>query len=356
MADNNEFREFIIEQLRIAKINQEYREAFTDPEGMKMFLAVVTHPTHDAETNYEEFEFVGDGIIKGILSQYIPRRFPKMAGGESKYSKKGTGEGVLSKTRRFLEQRKTLSDFALERGFWDYVRADADILEKSRKETLEDVFEAFVGALTEIVDQRVKRGLGYNYAYNYVEASLNNMEIEISKKTLDDPITRLNELYKANQLKNDQPPLKWGDAAYTTIPMYLPKLAHKPSGAGVGAVFFSTSDKAPLIWNGKDWVRIGKAPLMELYPLDIGGPPLSEEERREQQQLIWYAGVYGFPQRLGNTHLLPLGNISPKKIISHPEHYGATIIGQGMAFKKADAKKMAANQALEYLSRMGYKK
>jgi len=360
--DETTFRAFIIEQLKIAKINQEHREAFTDPAGMQLFLTAVTHPTFDAENNYQELEFIGDGIIKGILSQYIPRRFPKLASGESKYSKKGTGEGVLSKTRRFLEQRKTLSDFALKLGFWDFVRADEDTKTKLRKETLEDIFEAFVGALVEIIDQRIKRGLGYNYAYNYVEASLDNMEIEISKKTLDDPITRLNELYKANELKNGKPPLKWGDAAYYTDPMYFPKLDLKPKSAQKGDVFFSTTDKVPYVWDGKAWLHVSRAPLVNLQPLDVGAPPPVEGEYPENMQMLWYAGVYGFPNRIGKN-LPPLGTgpveqrkLTPKMILDDPDKYGADIIGQGLHFKKTDAKKLAASQALFYLSRRGLKK
>ena len=95
------FHLFIKKQLSIAKINEKYCEEFTDTEGIDLFLTAFTHPTFDAEKNYQELEFIGDGIIKGILSQYIPRRFPTLKG-----AKKGTGEGVLSKTRRFLEQRK----------------------------------------------------------------------------------------------------------------------------------------------------------------------------------------------------------------------------------------------------------
>ena len=354
--DKTKFRAFIIAQLKMAKINQEHREAFTDPAGLQLFLAAVTHPTYDPENNYQELEFIGDGIIKGILSQYIPRRFPKLAS-DSKYSKKGTGEGVLSKTRRFLEQRKTLSDFGLKLGFWPFVRADEETKTKLRKETLEDVFEAFVGALVEIVDQRVKRGLGYNYAYNYVEASLDDIEIKISKKTLDDPITRLNELYKANELKDNNPPLKWGDAAYSTFPMYLPKLGAKPKSGKDGQVFFSTKDKVAYVWDSKNngWVHISRASLVNLQPLNVGPPP-SEEEFADYMQMLWYAGVYGFLDNLGKGPAGNLDKVTPQMVLDNPEKYGAEIIGQGLHFKKTDSKKLAAEQALNYLSRQGIKK
>ena len=46
--------------------------------------------------------------ILAILSLYIPRRFPDLA----------NELGTLSKTRRYLEQEKALSGFALKLGFW----------------------------------------------------------------------------------------------------------------------------------------------------------------------------------------------------------------------------------------------
>jgi len=341
------FQAFIKQQLEFAKINEAHQELFTDSEGLDLFLISVTHPTFDAENNYQELEFIGDGIIKGVLSQYIPRRFPQLKGGT-----KGSGEGMLSKTRRFLEQRKTLSDFALNLGFWDHVRADEETKSKLRKETLEDVFEAFIGALVEIVDTRVKRGLGYNYAYNYVERCLNNFEIDINSQTLDDPITRLNELYKVNTLQNNIQPLKWGDAVYNTVQLYLPKFTTHPPKPKFGHTYFSLNDKLVYIFNGTTWIQFAKADLIPIivYPEE---PILDEEGKPTNMQSIWYAGVFGFPNHLGRTMV---EKHTTNDILNNPNKYGAQIIGQGMHFKKVDAKKLAAVNALEFLLQKGYKK
>jgi dsRNA-specific ribonuclease len=310
----------------------------------------VTHPSFDDENNYQELEFIGDGIIKGILSQYIPRRFPKL----KSESKKATGEGILSKTRRYLEQRKTLSDFGLKLGFWEYVKANEETKSKLRKETLEDIFEAFVGSIVEIVDNRIKKGLGYVYAYNYVEASLNEIEIEISKETLDDPITRLNELYKANEIAGGKIPLKWGDALYKTEQIYFPKIEEKPLKAERGDAYYSIKDKIVYVYDGKIWITINKAPLIQINPIkvdiiyDVEGKPTN-------LQMLWYASVYGFPNKLGKISE-GIDKIPGKKILENPEIYGAYIIGQGIHFKKAEAKKIAALQGLSFLNNKGYKK
>lgn len=350
-----QFREFILTQLKIAKINQKHRDQFTDVEGMKLFLKAVTSPTYSKD-NYQELEFTGDGIIKGILSQYIPRRFPGLASGESKYSKKGTGEGVLSKTRRMLEQSKTLADCALKLGFWDFVLADDDTKATNRKKTLEDVFEAFIGALVEIVDQRVRSGLGYAFAYNYVQAALDDIDIDISKKTLDDPITRLNELYKAKELKDGKIPFKWGDAAYNTFQIWVPKLTEKPKSASLGEVIFSLKDKVVYVWAKEGWVHASRAPLIELLGVPPPPLPLNPSDPIEDKQLLWYAGVYGFDNRIGKVYNGFLNGVKPQQIIENPDKYDADIIGQGLHFKKADAKQLAASQALYYLNGKGYKK
>nr|QBK87587.1 MAG: ribonuclease III [Marseillevirus LCMAC201] len=352
--DTSTFRTFIQAQLKIARINKEHREIFTDSDAMKLFLTAFTDPTYDAKNNYQTLEFIGDGIMHAILSQYIPRRFPGLASGESKYSKKSTGEGVLSKTRRFLEQRKTLSDFALKRGFWDHVLADEDTKTKLRKETLENVYEAFVGALVEIVDQRVKQGLGYNYAYNYASASLDDLKIEISKENLDDPITRLNELYKANELKGDSQPLKWGDAAYYTDKLYIPRLDQHPAKVYRvrGNLYFSTKDKVAYVFYDKKWTHVSLVPLMDLRPLKLS----EEEPDPDTLQMMWYAGVYGFPDLIGHAPDVILDKLSPNQILKNPDKYSAEIIGQGLHFKKTDSRKLAAAQALHYLHGKGIKK
>jgi len=339
MEAKKPFRDFLQDMLARAKINKFHREQLTDKDGMKIFFAVFTDSSYDPnpENNYEELEFIGDGIIKGVLGQYILRRFPDLSK-NIKSSNKATGEGVLSKTRRLLEQEKTLSDSALKLGFWDYVRADEETLTQKRKKTLENVFEAFVGAIVTLIDDRIKRGLGYCYAYNFVEASLDEIDISLTKKTLDDPITRLNELYKTNELAGNVHPLKWGDAKYTDEKWYIPRRLELPpvTTAQTGDVIYSEDDKVAQVFDGNRWTHINRIPPW----VRLNAPPTGLP--REETQSIWYTNVSGFLDNKG-----------------HPT-FGATgspaIIGQGLHFLKKESKKIAATQALRYLEKLGYKK
>lgn len=350
------FRTFIQSQLQLAGIGQTYREKFTDPQGMSFFEKAVTHETADPDNNYQELEFSGDGIIKGINSQYVPRRWKNLPAS----GKKGTREGVQSKIRRILEKRETLSNFALNRGFWDYVKADEDTLATKRKETLEDVYEAFIGALAEVIDLKVRRGMGYMYCYNYHAANVDDLEVDISQQSLDDAITRLGELYKANQLANNAPILKWGDAAYNSVQLYVPIFNQPPQSASAGDVYFYRSspnkkDGVVYIYNGNKWVNPGSLDLTELQPA-LHEVEYDEEGKPTNLQMLWYTGVYGFPHLLGKETPDYLKSAKPAQIVADPGKYGAKTIGQGLHFKKTDSKKMAAGKALAYLAERGYSK
>jgi len=342
----DEYRDFFQKMLKIAKINQKYADLFTDEAGMKIFLKVVTHPTFDAVNNYQELEFVGDGILKGILSQYILRRFPNYRDIDFS-SKKGTSEGLLSKIRRTIEKKETLSNFALNLGFWDFVIANDEVKTGLRKETLEDVFEAFIGAIVEIVDTRLKEGLGYYYAYNFVKHSLDKFNISTEASDLDDSVTILNELYKTSFMENGKPPLKWGDAVYIERKLYVPKVDSLPAINTTvdGDVVYNIKDKSPYIATRKGWVKPENAPLVEFK-----APPNVPED---QGQTLWYIRVYGFLN--AKTPIL-VNNTNIQLIKENPSAYGANAIGQGLYYLKQTAKKNAASAALKYLYKLGYKK
>jgi len=342
--DLDKYKPFIKSLLKMAKINTEYRDKLTNPASMRVFVQAATHPTADPAHNYEKLEFIGDGIIKAVNSQYIPRRFPNIA-----------KEGDLSKIRRYLEKEKTLAKLAENLGFWEFARADTDTLTKDRVKTLEDMFEAFVGALVQVVDINVKRGLGYNYAYNFLETQLDTLAIDLSTETLDDAVTRLNELYKAGVLKNNKPGLKWGDALYVSEKLFIPRVAElakaPKTGLKEGQLIFADKERGAFIYTNKGWVNaFYKTPLIEIIspppsqPLPGGLPDPTV-------QLIWYAGVFGF---LNKTEaFVPINKQNAQRVLDNIDDYGGDLIGQSFAFKAQHAKMNAATNALEYLKRRG---
>ena len=87
----------------------------------------------------ERLEFLGDSIIKCIISKYLYLRYP-----EEK------NEGHLTKLKTKIENRKHLAIFARRLGIGRYMLISRPIEENSGREAdklLEDCFEAFMGAL-----------------------------------------------------------------------------------------------------------------------------------------------------------------------------------------------------------------
>jgi ribonuclease-3 len=118
------------------------RLAYTFRNG-KLLECAVTHssflPEHpEAGENYQRLEFLGDAVLQLILTEALFALFP------------GDREGALSKRRSALSKGTFLSQLAREIGLDDCLRlgtSEEATGGRTRASTLEDAFEALVGAL-----------------------------------------------------------------------------------------------------------------------------------------------------------------------------------------------------------------
>lgn len=88
--------------------------------------------------NYERLEFLGDAIIKPIISIYLFNRYPY------------EGEGFLSPLRTKIESTNTLSHFFKCLNLQNYILLSLTEEQNNGRDNikiLEDCFEAFIGAL-----------------------------------------------------------------------------------------------------------------------------------------------------------------------------------------------------------------
>lgn len=88
--------------------------------------------------DYEKLEFLGDAVLELAISDYVYRHFPKL------------NEGELTRLRSNIVRTEGFSEFAVEVGFPKEIKlgkGEEKIGARSRKTLLEDVFEAFNGAL-----------------------------------------------------------------------------------------------------------------------------------------------------------------------------------------------------------------
>lgn len=102
------------------------------------------HPD-DGIRDYEKLEFLGDAVLELAISDYLYRNFPQL------------NEGELTRMRSNIVDTEGFAEFAQKFGFPAEINlghGEEKAGARSRKTLLEDVFEAFNGAL--FLDQGMK--------------------------------------------------------------------------------------------------------------------------------------------------------------------------------------------------------
>lgn len=150
-------------------------------QDYSLYELALTHPSCNSEQNtkhqdYERLEFVGDSVIGFVSADLIFKVHPEM------------DQGLMSKCRSFLVCSKALANYARKYGIYEFIHIGHSIsreqLAKSDK-ILEDVFEAFVGAI--YLDQ------GVDVAYRFVKDVLFEDIKSINIDDIVDAKTRLQE-------------------------------------------------------------------------------------------------------------------------------------------------------------------
>ena len=93
---------------------------------------------HPGRKDYEKLEFLGDAVLELAVSDYLYRHFPRL------------NEGELTRMRSNIVRTEGFSEFAIECGFPEEInlgKGEEIAGARKRKSLLEDVFEAFNGAL-----------------------------------------------------------------------------------------------------------------------------------------------------------------------------------------------------------------
>ncbi len=113
-------------------------------EHEDLLEAAFTHASYANENkkshlqDYEKLEFLGDAVLELAVSDYLYRHYPKL------------DEGELTRLRANIVRTEGFSEFAIECGFQEEIKlgkGEEKAGARQRKTLLEDVFEAFNGAL-----------------------------------------------------------------------------------------------------------------------------------------------------------------------------------------------------------------
>lgn len=149
------------------------------------------------EMAYERLEFLGDAILGMVVARYLYERFPDQ------------NEGFLSRIRTKIVNGRTLGFLAEKVGFPPFAILSKQIEEsqgRTNYKTMEDIFEAFIGALymdfnevvpfgtTETLGFAPLSGAGYYVAEQWiitiVETYLDFTELICTKTNYKDMLVR----------------------------------------------------------------------------------------------------------------------------------------------------------------------
>lgn len=112
------------------------------PHDISVYEEAFTHSSFNADANtkhhdYERLEFLGDSVINTVVTEHAYKTHPEM------------GQGNLTKLKSTLVATNSLAAHALAYGLHEYIRVGNSFMAQisQSKHLLEDVFEAFFGAI-----------------------------------------------------------------------------------------------------------------------------------------------------------------------------------------------------------------
>jgi len=156
-----------------------------EPKQISLYELAFTHTSVISENvgigkDYERLEFIGDACLSMVVADLVFTLHPKFS------------EGEMSKTRAKFVQTESLVLIAKKLNLVDYITIGPSIQRAdvgASKKILENVFEAFIGAI--YVD------LGYEKAYQFVSHYFRQLVQQVKIEQLTDYKTRLQEEMQA---------------------------------------------------------------------------------------------------------------------------------------------------------------
>ncbi len=195
----SEFKTFIISLLKRGNINNKHIKQFTDYECMQQFQTAFTHKSFDPDNNWELAELIGDGIVNFSVINYLREWNPQII--SVKY---------LTRLKHNITSKKELARMAENAGFWKFIIMSDELVEKFEAMTidykhknkeylsmLEDTFEAFIGTVKIIVDEKIGAddfSIGPSVCYNIIKTFLSKLDISLKYNDVFDAKTRYKEL------------------------------------------------------------------------------------------------------------------------------------------------------------------
>jgi dsRNA-specific ribonuclease len=158
---------FIYDLLAGIVPSKKERQKYVSPSAMKVWKTAFTHPSFDLDENYEELEFIGDRVLKAAFNDYLMQRFP------------GNFAKTYTELDRAYMSKKRQPMYSKKLGLDQYVLIVGMQFAKSK--VLEDLFEAFIGALYEVAKSIAGRGVAYTLVYNFIVDFFSDIHIDLNE-------------------------------------------------------------------------------------------------------------------------------------------------------------------------------
>lgn len=145
------FINFIDKTLSRIITSKEERQNYLREDLLGFWVQAFTNKTIDLNFNYEVLEMFGDRLMKASFADYLIQRIP------------GIVEKELTELQNYYLTTVPQSNLARDLGFAPYIRVVGEVKAK----VLEDVLEAFFGALFR-VSEEVAGGRGYYNVFSMI--------------------------------------------------------------------------------------------------------------------------------------------------------------------------------------------
>ena len=161
---------------------------------MALYSQAFTAASANSEKNYEFFEQIGDLAANQFLVSYTYRKYPQLQCAQ--------GVKIVARVRINYGSKEKFAELADKLGFWRFISAVNKAREKSKKDLLEDTFEAFCGVTQWLLDSRIRIGVGYAILYSVLNSIYKEfVPISLRYEDLFDAKTRLKELFDRPDVK-----------------------------------------------------------------------------------------------------------------------------------------------------------
>jgi len=234
--NDTEFKNEMFKLLtRRGSVNSETVNQLLDDEGIKHLKVAFTHESFSysyknnelvksEERDYELYETMGDVTVNKCVVWYLVRRFPQL-------KKNTNGNQVITELKKNLVSKKIFSDQFKRLNLNNFIRyKEWSYTEKSSAKKImmdmsmmEDVFEAMMGAIEDLIDGRIMVNTGYSVVYNIVSSILDEIkDISLDLEDIIDSKTKIQEII--HKKSNDGWSLRYDEGNKDDNGMWIVKL------------------------------------------------------------------------------------------------------------------------------------